>query len=115
MTVAALSGSRLFAESPQTPAVSAPKWQYSELTYNSNDTLSFQSHPQYLSAGDWAELAKKMQIAVVGSDPSRSAILNALGAQGWELVSATPALRGLAPSDSSAINSWTWTFKRPIR
>jgi len=59
-------------------------------------------------ARSWRELAGKMKIAMPDKTASaRMVVLDALGGQGWELVSAS------VPSGQAAPAS-TWTFKRRL-
>lgn len=110
------------AASTQAVATGAARWEYCEIEFlrgtspwfpasasgAGGDHVQWSSAMATLDARSWRDLAAKMKIAVPDKAASaKLVVLDALGAQGWELVSAT------VPSGQGAPSS-TWTFKRRV-
>ena len=96
------------------------RWEYCEIEFlrgtspwfpasasgAGGDRVQWSSATASVDARSWRDLAAKMKIEMPEKTASaRLVVLDALGAQGWELVSATVPTGPAAPSA-------TWTFRR---
>ena len=106
----------------QAPALKASRWEYGVIEYSrgtspwfpgstsgtGGDRLLWNTAGLSVDGRSWRDLAVKMKASVPDKAASvKLALMDYLGAQGWELVGVTVPTGQDAPS-------WTWTFKRKL-
>ena len=120
---AAADSDRRSEGAAEAQAAEPARWEYCELEFlrgtspwfpasasgAGGDRVQWSSATASVDARSWRDLAAKMKIDVPDKTASaKLVVLDGLGAQGWELVSAT------APTGQAAPSS-TWTFRRKAK
>lgn len=95
------------ASAGQGPAAPAVKWEYGLLEGHNQPVWTAGDTTIY--AKDWKDLADRAKLTIAGERVTKGAVLNALGAQGWELVSHAATVR-----TPPAAESQYYTFKRRV-
>lgn len=96
----------------QAPAAKGTRWEYCTLVsiwYVADNrlTVALSTPTQTIEPKSWKELGTRLGISA--PQGSIAEVLNALGNQGWELVSHVEHESG----GETRIRHTTWTFKRP--
>jgi hypothetical protein len=97
---------RAVGEQAPVPAA-AVKWEYGTLSVGGQPI--WEAGDVMIYAKDWKDLAERVKLPVKGERVERGAVLNALGTQGWELVS-----HAAKSGTSTTSERDTYTFKRRV-
>jgi hypothetical protein len=124
--VLALAATVLFAlplwlRAPANAQAPAPRWEYAELSFDgtasvageAKASVTWEDSQRSTSASDFRSLARKLGWSLRRDDST--SILNAAGAQGWEVTSQSATSWTMSPTSSTGAVGQTqyWTLKRP--
>jgi hypothetical protein len=97
------------------------RWEYAELSQDGTASMAggaeasvtWSDSQRSVSAGDFRGLARKLGMTVRRDDST--SLLNAVGAQGWEVAGQSATSWSMTPSSTTGALGQTqyWTLKRP--
>jgi hypothetical protein len=97
------------------------RWEYAELCFDgtasvaggTKASVTWEDGQRSVSAANFRELGRKLRLPIRRDDST--SMLNAAGAQGWEVTSQSATSWALSPTSNSGALGQTqyWTLKRP--